>query len=69
MLTGGKAITEDLGITLENVKMKDLGQAKKVTIDKERFYFFEFRAKEFFNRPPVLNNPLVYGVCAASVLV
>ena len=33
-LTGGKAITEDLGIKLENVKMEDLGQAKKVTIDR-----------------------------------
>src|ERR1700753_2728606 len=34
-LTGGKAITEDLGIKLENVQMADLGQAKKVTIDKD----------------------------------
>src|SRR5467141_2593724 len=34
-LTGGKAITEDLGIKLENVKMEDLGKAKKVTIDKD----------------------------------
>ncbi len=34
-LTGGKAITEDLGIKLENVQMSDLGQAKKVTIDKD----------------------------------
>src|SRR5881392_2754962 len=32
-LTGGKAITEDLGIKLENVKLEDLGRAKKVTID------------------------------------
>jgi chaperonin GroEL len=35
ILTGGKAITEDLGIKLENVKMEDLGSAKKVTIDKD----------------------------------
>jgi chaperonin GroEL len=35
ILTGGKAITEDLGIKLENVQMSDLGQAKKVTIDKD----------------------------------
>ena len=35
VLTGGKAITEDLGLKLENVKMEDLGQAKKVTIDKD----------------------------------
>ena len=34
-LTGGKAITEDLGIKLENIKLEDLGQAKKVTIDKD----------------------------------
>jgi chaperonin GroEL len=35
ILTGGKAITEDLGIKLENVRIEDLGSAKKVTIDKD----------------------------------
>jgi chaperonin GroEL len=35
VLTGGRAITEDLGIKLENVRVEDLGQAKKVTIDKD----------------------------------
>ncbi len=35
VLTGGKAITEDLGIKLENVTLDDLGRAKRVTIDKE----------------------------------
>ena len=35
ILTGGKAITEDLGIKLENVKIEDLGHAKKVSIDKD----------------------------------
>ncbi|MBI4484876.1 MAG: chaperonin GroEL, partial [Acidobacteria bacterium] len=35
ILTGGKAITEDLGLKLENIKMEDLGKAKKVTIDKD----------------------------------
>src|SRR3954451_13442369 len=35
ILTGGKAITEDLGIKLENIKLKDLGRAKRVTIDKD----------------------------------
>ena len=35
VLTGGKAITEDLGVKLENVKLEDLGRAKKVTIDKD----------------------------------
>src|ERR1700692_4329263 len=34
-LTGGKAITEDLGIKIENVKVEDLGRAKKITIDKD----------------------------------
>ena len=34
-LTGGRAITEDLGIKLENVKIEDLGRAKRVTIDKD----------------------------------
>jgi len=35
VLTGGRAITEDLGITLEGVTMADLGSAKKITIDKD----------------------------------
>jgi chaperonin GroEL len=35
ILTGGKAITEDLGIKVENVKLEGLGRAKKVTIDKD----------------------------------
>ena len=35
VLTGGKAITEDLGLKLENLQMGDLGRAKKVTIDKD----------------------------------
>src|SRR5260370_23450882 len=35
ILTGGKAVTEDLGIKLENIKLEDLGRAKKVTIDKD----------------------------------
>src|SRR5262249_62192876 len=34
-LTGGRALTEDLGIKLENIKLEDLGKAKKVTIDKD----------------------------------
>ena len=34
-LTGGKAITEDLGIKLENIKLEDLGKAKKVIVDKD----------------------------------
>jgi chaperonin GroEL len=35
VLTGGTMISEDLGIKLENIKITDLGRAKKVTIDKE----------------------------------
>ncbi len=35
VLTGGRAITEDLGIKLDNIKIEDLGRAKKVTIDKD----------------------------------
>ncbi len=35
VLTGGKAITEDLGIKLESVKLEDLGKAKRITIDKD----------------------------------
>jgi chaperonin GroEL len=34
-VTGGKAITEDLGIKLENLKLEDLGRAKKVVVDKD----------------------------------
>src|SRR6186997_2366385 len=35
ILTNGRALTEDLGVKLENIKMEDLGKAKKVTIDKD----------------------------------
>jgi len=35
VLTGGKALTEDLGVKLENIKIEDLGKAKKITIDKD----------------------------------
>jgi chaperonin GroEL len=41
ILTGGKAITEDLGIKLENAKLEDLGRAKKVTIDKDNTTIIE----------------------------
>jgi chaperonin GroEL len=45
VLTGGKAITEDLGIKLENVKIEDLGKAKKVTIDKDNTTIVEGSGK------------------------
>src|SRR6186713_705231 len=35
VLTGGRCITEDLGIKLENIKLEDLGKAKRITIDKD----------------------------------
>ncbi len=45
ILTGGKAITEDLGIKLENVQLQDLGQAKKVTVDKDNTTIVEGKGK------------------------
>jgi chaperonin GroEL len=41
ILTNGKAITEDLGIKLDSVKLEDLGQAKKITIDKDNTTIIE----------------------------
>jgi chaperonin GroEL len=45
ILTGGRAITEDLGIKLENVKVEDLGSAKKVVIDKDNTTIVEGAGK------------------------
>jgi chaperonin GroEL len=45
VLTGGKAITEDLGIKLENLKLEDLGRAKKITIDKDNTTIIEGAGK------------------------
>src|SRR5712664_506924 len=44
-LTGGKAITEDLGIKLENVQLSDLGQVKKITVDKDNTTLVEGKGK------------------------
>ncbi len=44
-LTGGKAITEDLGIKLENIKLNDLGRAKKVVVDKDNTTIVEGAGK------------------------
>jgi chaperonin GroEL len=41
ILTGGKAITEDLGVKLENLKLEDLGKAKKVVVDKDNTTLIE----------------------------
>ena len=45
-LTGGRMIAEDLGIKLENIKMEDLGQAKRVTIDKDNTTIVEGAGKK-----------------------
>jgi chaperonin GroEL len=45
ILTGGRSITEDLGIKLENLTLKDLGRAKRVTIDKENTTIIEGAGK------------------------
>src|SRR5437773_6532885 len=44
-LTGGTAITEDLGIKLENIKLEDLGKAKKVVVDKDNTTIVEGAGK------------------------
>ena len=46
VLTGGQCITEDLGIKLENIKLEDLGRAKRVTIDKENTTIVEGEGKQ-----------------------
>src|SRR5213596_2190174 len=46
VLTGGRCITEDLGVKLENVKLDDLGKAKRVTIDKENTTIVEGEGKQ-----------------------
>jgi chaperonin GroEL len=45
ILTGGKAITEDLGIKLENIKLEDLGKAKKIVVDKDNSTIVEGAGK------------------------
>ncbi|MFH1045481.1 MAG: chaperonin GroEL [Candidatus Omnitrophota bacterium] len=46
VLTGGRALTEDLGVKLENISLDDLGQAKRVTIDKENTTIVEGSGKQ-----------------------
>jgi chaperonin GroEL len=45
VLTGGKCITEDLGIKLENLQLSDLGRAKRITVDKENTTIVEGAGK------------------------
>src|ERR1700760_646459 len=46
ILTGGRCLTEDLGIKLENITLDDLGRAKRVTIDKENTTIVEGEGKQ-----------------------
>src|SRR5213593_19694 len=46
ILTGGKSLTEDLGIKLENVRIEDLGKAKKIVIDKDNTTIVEGAGKK-----------------------
>jgi chaperonin GroEL len=46
ILTGGKVVSEDIGIKLENVKLEDLGRAKRITIDKENTTIVEGAGKK-----------------------
>ena len=57
ILTGGKAITEDLGIKLENLKLEDLGQAKKVVVDKDNTTIIEGAGKTDDHRGPHQADP------------
>jgi chaperonin GroEL len=45
VLSGGRLISEDLGIKLENIKLEDLGRAKRVTVDKENTTIVEGEGK------------------------
>src|SRR5262249_52161129 len=46
ILTGGKSLTEDLGIKLENVQIEDLGRAKKIDVDKDNRTIDEGEGKQ-----------------------
>ncbi|HEV2045043.1 MAG TPA: chaperonin GroEL [Chthoniobacterales bacterium] len=46
VLTGGRLISEDLGIKLENIKLEDLGRTKRVTVDKENTTIVEGEGKQ-----------------------
>jgi chaperonin GroEL len=60
ILTGGKCITEDLGIKLENVKVEDLGRAKKIVVDKENTTIVEGagKAKDIEGRVRQIRNQI-----------
>ena len=60
ILTGGKMLSEDLGIKLENVSVDDLGEAKRVTIDKDNTTIVEGkgRAKDIEGRVKQIRNQI-----------
>ena len=60
ILTGGKVISEDLGIKLENVTLEDLGQAKRITIDKDNTTIVEGagKAKDIEGRVKQIRNQI-----------
>ena len=57
ILTGGKAITEDLGIKLEGVKLEDLGKAKRITIDKDNTTIVDGAGEAQQHRRPREGDP------------
>jgi chaperonin GroEL len=46
VLTGGKVLSEDIGVKLENVRLEDMGQGKRITIDKDNTVIVEGRGKK-----------------------
>ena len=57
ILTNGKAMTEDLGLKLENITVEDLGEAKKVTIDKDTTTIIEGGGHAAGHRRPRQADP------------
>merc|ERR1711881_543727 len=56
ILTGGQVISEDLGIKLENVKINDLGSAKRVKVDKENSTIVSGSGKNLTSKQDVLKS-------------
>jgi chaperonin GroEL (HSP60 family) len=57
VLTGGQAITEDLGLKLESLTLKDLGRAKRITVDKDNTTIVEGAGKKAGHRGPGQADP------------
>jgi hypothetical protein len=65
-LTGGKAITEDLGLKLENLKIEDLGKAKKITIDKDNTTIIEGAGKKDAIKKRAADLDAACTICRAA---